>query len=194
MSRHLVPAKPRSRSDIERLALLIIQKYQPRVITEKESFDIERFFDCELEKFTKVSTDYQKLQTGIYGYTDSVEKVCVISQELADDPDQKYFLRSTMAHEIGHAILHVRDYVSMRSAFQSIHKKYHSLLMYREKDIVAYKNPEWQAWRFAGAILMPTPAFIAAVREGLDDTSLSERFGVNPAFVKVRKKALGLTC
>lgn len=130
MSRRLVPAKPRSRADIERLALFIVQKYQPGVITEKESFDIERFFDCELEKLTNVSTDYQKLETGIYGCTDSVERVCVISQELADDPCQEYFLRSTMAHETGHAILHVMDYVSMRAAFHSIHKKDHQLLRF----------------------------------------------------------------
>ena len=145
MSR-LIPAEPRSNATIESLALSIIRRYQPGVLNG-ESFDIERFFDCELEKRTGVATDYQQLEDGIYGYTDSKRMECVISLDLADAeaPHQKYFYRSTMAHETGHAILHVADYRRKRAILRSMHKKDHESRLYREEHkIILYKNPEWQ--------------------------------------------------
>lgn len=190
--RRLVPASPRSKADIESFALSIIRACQPGVLSNREKFDIERFFDCYLEKLTHVSTDYQKLNDEIYGYTDSEKMVCVISSDLADDPRQENFYRSTMAHEVGHAVMHVRDYRRMKEILRSVHEKDHELRMFREKDIVLYRNPEWQAWRFAGAILMPGPAFKSAVCEGSNVNDLSQRFGVNPKFVQSRLKALNL--
>jgi Zn-dependent peptidase ImmA (M78 family) len=192
LSRRLVPAKPRSRNDIESFALDIIKRYQSEVLIKDERFDIMRFFDVELESISQVKTDYLPLDDGIYGYTDSDEMICVISRDLAEDPWQEYFCRSTMAHETGHALLHVLDYKRKKAILRSVHKKDHQLRMYHEKDIVTYKNPEWQAWRFAGAILMPAPAFIMAVKDGYDVWRLSERFGVNPKFVYSRLKALNL--
>jgi len=193
LTRRLVPANPRSNAKIETLALNLIRCYQPAVLSHGEQFDIERFFDVYLEELTGVETDYQRLEVGIYGYTDSDEMVCVISQDLAEDPWSKYFYRSTMAHETGHALMHVSDYRQKKAIIRSIHKKDHgNLRTYRESDIVLYRNPEWQAWRFAGALLMPAPAFEEAVRSGVTERDLSQRFGVNPKFVKTRLKSLKL--
>lgn len=193
MPRRLVPANPRSNAKIENLALNLIRRYQPAVLTHGEQFNIERFFDVYLEELTGVKTDYQRLEDGIYGYTDSDEMICVISQDLAEDPWSNYFYRSTMAHETGHALMHVPDYRQKKAKIRSIHKKGHgNLRTYRESDIVLYRNPEWQAWRFAGAILMPAPAFEEAVRSGVTDRDLSQRFGVNPKFVRTRLKSLKL--
>lgn len=194
MSR-LIPANPRSKAQIEGLALSIIRAYQPGVLLNGESFDVERFFDCELEKMSGVAIDYQRLEDGIYGYTDSNTMECVMSLDLANAkaPHEKYFYRSTMAHETGHAILHVEDYRRKRAVLRSLHKKDHELRVYREQEIILYRNPEWQAFRFAGALLMPEPAFRDAVREGLDERELSRRFGANPAFIRSRMKALKIS-
>ena len=188
-----IPAEPRSNTQIEAMTLSIIQRYQPGVLYNGEPFEIERFFDCELENMTGVSIDYQPLEYGIYGYTDSDRMECVMSLDLAyaTAPHEKYFYRSTMAHEIGHAILHVKDYRRKRAILRSLHKKGHELRLHREeKDIPLYRNPEWQAFRFGGALLMPEQAFREAVREGLGEKGLSQRFGVNPAFIRTRMKAL----
>ena len=190
MGRRLVPARPRSNADIESLTLSIVLECQPGVLTEGERFDIERFFDCYLEEVSKVATDYQRLEYGVYGYTDSERMISVISRDLAEDPLQEYFYRSTMAHETGHAILHVADYRRKKAILRSIHKKNHELQVYREQDIKLYMNPEWQAWRFAGAILMPAQAFTVAVDDGLGVRDMCERFGVNRAFVNTRARAL----
>lgn len=190
MPRRLVPAKPRSNADIDGLALNIVRKYQPGMLNNEERFDIERFFDCELEGVTNVKTAYQELECGIHGFTDSETMISVISLDLMDDPREELFCRSTMAHETGHAILHVWDYRRKKAILKSIHNKNHMLRNYREDEIVLYMNPEWQAWRFAGALLMPKPAFRKAVKNGLDEQDLSKRFGVNPAFVRTRARAL----
>lgn len=195
MSRRLIPAEPRSNAKIESLATSIITKYQPAVLTKDEPFDIERFFDVHLEKITGVSTDYRCLENGVHGYTDSDAMECVISLELAEAtvPHERYFCRSTMAHETGHAILHVRDYRRKKAILRSIHEKDHELRVYREQDIILYRNPEWQAFRFAGALLMPAPVFRNAVLvDTLRERELSRRFGVNPAFIRSRMKALKL--
>lgn len=192
MSRRIVPAKPRKKVDIDRLALSIVRDIQPSALISAERFDIERFFDCHLEDRTGVKTDYRKLEEGIYGYTDSDRMECVISSDLADDRWSEYFYRSTMAHEVGHALMHVRDYRLKRKILRSIHRKNHQLRVYREKEIKIYMNPEWQAWRFAGTLLMPERTFKAACLTGNSEHELSEIFGVNPAFIRSRKKALNM--
>jgi len=193
LSRRLIPAKPKSRADIDGLALNIVQKYQPGMLNNEERFDIERFFDCELEGLTKVKTGYRRLESGIHGYTDSEDMISIISVDLMEGSWEEFFCRSTMAHETGHAILHVWDYRRKKTILRSIHNKDHALRNYRESEIITYKNPEWQAWRFAGSLLMPEPVFREAVTDGLGERDLSQRFGVNPAFIRSRAKAFKIT-
>jgi Zn-dependent peptidase ImmA (M78 family) len=96
-----------------------------------------------------------------------------------------------MAHETGHAVIHVPEFRMKRALLRSIHDKKHpSLRLHREANVKIYMNPEWQAWRFAGAILMPARTFILAVREGLNEKNLANAFMVNPAFVRTRARAL----
>jgi len=191
VNRRFVPAKPRSNKDLESLSLNLVKHYQPGVINQKQRFDTEEFFDVDLEKLTGVATDYQHLESGIYGYTDTDEMVCAISKELADDPSSEYFFRSTTAHEIAHAVLHVSDYRLRRAILRSVNKKGHdSLRLFHESEIPLYRNPEWQAWRFAGALLMPAQAFLSAVKSGESLRDLSQHFGVNASFVMTRARSL----
>jgi Zn-dependent peptidase ImmA (M78 family) len=193
LSRKVVPAQPRSKAQIEAFALIVLRTYQPKALEEPAPFDIERFFECELESLTGITTDYRELPPGVHGYTDSEQKESVISSDLMDDPRQLEFSRSTMAHETGHALYHVREFRQKKAHYKSIHdKKHFSFRMYRETEIPAYKNPEWQAWRFAGAILMPAPIIKAAVKEGHGLRAMAKMFCVNPAFVRTRLKGLDL--
>jgi Zn-dependent peptidase ImmA (M78 family) len=188
--RRIVPARARSRADIEGYALNLLREHQPEVIKGDSAFEIERFFDCELERLSGVDPDYQNLEFGIYGYTDSESKTCVISAELAIDPWQVRFLRSTIAHETYHALVHVSEFRRKKAILTSIHGKDHSLRMYRESEVKPYMNPEWQAWRFAGAILMPEPGFKKLIAEGLSVTEISNIYEVNPSFVRNRMRML----
>lgn len=192
MTKKLIPARPRSSATIEKDALYIIKKFQPKVLIKNNTFDIERFFECDLEQLTRVKTDYQKLPFGIYGYTDSELMVSVISLDLIDSESQEKFRRSTMAHETGHAFLNVNDYRERKAILKSIHGKNHQMRSYREEEIVTYKNPEWQAWRFAGALLMPATEVQKSHLKGYTIYDMSEKFRVNPAFVRTRLRSLKL--
>lgn len=187
-------ARARSGAEIEGLALYIVKRYQPEVLQTPMAFDVERFFECELEEITGVDTDYRQLNPGIHGFTNSESMECVISLELADDPSQHFFCRSTISHEIGHAIQHVPEFRKRKELLKSIHDAQHvPLTLYRESDIPLYCNPEWQAWRFAGALLMPAPTMRLAMEECRDVISMSRLFQVNPAFVKTRLRVLKIS-
>ena len=191
MARKLVAAKPRKGLNIDATALKIIKKFQPKVLIEPTPFNIEEFFEFDLEKVSRVKTDYRVLPTGIHGVTDSDKKVSIISSDLMDDSSQIKFTRSTMAHETGHVLIHVPEFRMKKALLKSIHDdKHSSLRMYREDDIPVFRNPEWQAWRFAGALLMPAKTFKAAIQQGYDEYDLSDAFQVNPAFVRTRMRAL----
>jgi Zn-dependent peptidase ImmA (M78 family) len=192
LAKKLIPAKPRSNASIEKNTLEIITKFQSDVLSNNEPFDIECFFDCDLEEFTGVKTDYQKLPFGIHGYTDSELMLSVISRDLAESESQNFFTYSTIAHEVGHAFLHVKDYRKKQATLLSLHEKDHNMRLCREEEIPLYMNPEWQAWSFAGAILMPATEVQKSLTKGYNISDLSERFRVNPAFVKSRLRKLKL--
>ena len=113
----------------------------------------------------------------------------VICAELADygeDEVQRRKLRATQAHEIGHCHLHVKDSRRNRTMRKFLHDEQSSIERYRQEDVKAYVNPEWQAWRFAGALLMPECCVRAAVDAGWTKKMMSRAFDVNPAFIDVR--------
>lgn len=58
--------------------------------------------------------------------------------------------RATVAHELGHAVLHV-PYI--RQQRQQGHEK--ALVRVTRAQLAPYRDPEWQAWAFAGCLLMP---------------------------------------
>ncbi|MEW6667628.1 MAG: ImmA/IrrE family metallo-endopeptidase [Thermodesulfobacteriota bacterium] len=188
-------ANPRSGDHLERMALKVIQGSQPHLLKEAAPFDIEEFFEFDVEDICGVRIDYRSdLPDGVYGYTDSEERLTVISSELMEDPRQRRFCRSTMAHEAGHALIHVPEFRLKKAFLRSIHDEKHvSLRLYREAEIKPYMNPEWQAWRFAGALMMPARPFTDAVLKGCDVGRLADLFQVNPAFVKARGRALKMT-
>ena len=192
MGRSVPVAQPRSKNEIEEIARKIIQHYQPEVLHKPAVFDIERFFDCDLEPLTGVKPDYRELPAGIHGYTDFEAMESVISKTLADDDSARRFCRSTIGHEVGHAGLHVRDFKRKWEAIRLINNGEDvGLKLYRAQDIKAYLNPEWQAWRFCKSLLMPASVVSDAVRSGYSIKDLSDAFDLTPAFVKVRVKELG---
>lgn len=194
MSRKLIPASPMSGAALDEKALEVVISFQSGVLREPSAFDIESFFELDLEAVTGgVKPDYRELTPGIHGYTDSDRLECVISQDLADDPDQLFFLRSTMAHECSHAIQHVAQFRQKKAVLRSIHDSEHvSLRLYREDEdqIPLYMNPEWQAWRMAGAMLMPAPTIIKAVTKGYSIPQMVNIFQVNKPFLLTRLRAL----
>lgn len=83
--------------------------------------------------------------------------------------------RFTIAHELGHYLLHSK-----------LGK--HPLVATRSGT----GRSEWEANWFAAGLLMPASIFIDAVKSGASVALLADRFLVSAAAVEVRKKSLNL--
>jgi hypothetical protein len=193
MARKVVKAAAKSSADIDHVALRLIERYQPEALNKPQEFDIERFFENALEPMTGVRADYQDLGLPVHGYTDSDQKISVVDTSLAENPSQRNRFRATVAHEVGHAILHVGQFRRRKEVLRFTHDcEDVSLRMYREDEIPAYMNPEWQAWRFAKALLMPEKMFRMAHATGINLHQLAVTFGVSVDFARQRLKDLRL--
>jgi Zn-dependent peptidase ImmA (M78 family) len=198
MGKLLPIAPPKSRADIEKLSLSVIKQFQPEILGKPASFDIEAFFELDLEQLSGVLPDYQELPAGIYGYTDINEMVVVIDSNLAQSRNinDRRFRRSTAAHETGHVVMHVPVFRRRKQILRFIHDNDHSkarLALFREENIPIYCHPEWQAWVFARSLLMPRMNVNAAIQEGCSKLELSQVFDLNPAFVNVRLNELKIS-
>lgn len=100
-------------------------------------------------------------------------------------------LRATAAHELGHCFLHVEEFLETRAILRFEHDKQHlELTLHSQDEVQVFRNPEWQAWRFAQALLMPEHCVRAAVKAGWTKKLMSNAFDVNPSFLEVRLRAL----
>lgn len=86
--------------------------------------------------------------------------------------------RFTIAHELGHALMH-SDGVHERSGSKN----------YNASN---YRIIEVQANKFAAALLMPADIVTEAFRSGLELAKLAEKFAVSQTAMRIRLETLGL--
>lgn len=188
---HSVPlVMPRRGKEIDNIAFKLVEAFQPDAVKMLTKFDVEKFFEFELKKQTGVEPVYQPLGYGLEGLTNIETMKCIICANAANygESDMKRRrLRATQAHEIGHCHLHVAELLRTRAVLELRHDRRHADSdLYKEEEIDVYRNPEWQAWRFAGALLMPERCVQRAVDCGWTLQTMSRAFDVNPSFVEVR--------
>jgi hypothetical protein len=189
--------RPRKIVNIELAAENLLHLYQPDMMERVGIFDVEQFFEFELQADTQIEPVCADLPNGVDGYTDTLGMKCFISKDLwdcGDDVVRRRRLRSTMAHEIGHCYLHVPDARQNRQMQQVFGKDAASPFeLYDPDDLQAYEDPEWQAWRFASALLMPQDSFRRAVQHGWTVRQLRDGFDVNGAYVLKRIRELKIS-
>ena len=193
MPHRVTLVRSRSAKEIDGFAFQLAAAFQPDAVRMVTPFDVERFFDCELESRTGIEPVYLSLGDGLEAYTDSAELKCIVCSDLANygnNDTGRRRLRATLAHEIGHCFLHVEDSRRAHTMLRFLHDESASMQMFRQEDLHAYQNPEWQAWRFAGALLMPESCVRAAVSNKWSIQMMARGFDVNPAFVKARLNGL----
>jgi hypothetical protein len=186
--------RPQSKAGLNKKAEKYLAQLQPGVLTNDSEVDVESFFEFHIPELFGIKTGYSDLSSefGLYksvlGYTNCKEKISYIDKSLSNafDPTTTGRFRATVAHEIGHCILHV-PFLNFESSSQGASK---DMLFRKTTHIKAYENPEWQAWEFAGALLMPKNRVIRYAISGLPLHQMAQTFGVNPAFVKVRLSKL----
>lgn len=193
--RNVVPiVNPLSKNQIELMATSILSEVQPEVLKGNCSVDIEYIYDVYIPEKFHIKTGYTDLGEigpNVLGYTDASTKESYVEKSLYESNEQGVIrrCRSTIAHEGFHCIEHV----SVLNFFKSISRKEDDVLFRTDRrNIPAYIDPEWQAWIFAGALLMPTNLVRKHYERGASIRNLAEIFDVNPAFVRVRLSKLGL--
>ncbi len=186
--------RPQSKAGLNKKAEKYLAQLQPEVLVNDSGVDVEAFFEIDIPDLFGIETGYRDLSSefglckSVLGYTNCKEKISYIDKSLSDafDPTTTGRYRATVAHEIGHCILHV-SYLNFESSSQGASK---DLLFRKDIHMKAYENPEWQAWEFAGALLMPRKRVIRYLKANLPISQMARAFGVNPAFMKVRLSKL----
>lgn len=193
MGKQVLVAQKRSGIEIDLAAEKVIREYKPEILTKPQAFDVQRYLDCELEERTGIAGDYQMIQGGVHGYTDIEEMKCVICKSLSDDPQNRRFLRSTIGHELGHCFLHVPEFRRRKQLARFINKDENAVLQRRAEDnIPTCAHPEWQAYRFSGALLIPRSSLEIALARGASEHELCEIYDVHAPFLQSRLRALKL--
>lgn len=181
-----------SRDDINSFTLKILECVQPEVINGKKAFNVDSFIEI-IEDKLNIDFDFTyDLPSEVHGCTSTIDNKVLIQAEIADDLTQIRYLRSTVTHECGHVVLHIPllRKLSKDKTFSQKKGEDQGLNLYSNKPTKAYKDPEWQAWEFAGSILMPKPALITLTKSGMSLPDMADHFIVNQVFLRSRMKKL----
>lgn len=184
LQEHVFPVAARSTQDIGALAATVVRTMQPEVFSGAavdvlrlvEALEPAVFFCPALAG--ELQNEEGKTQVSLRGAVevsirnDQWDAVCTGAGPLYTRG------RATIAHECGHVYLHVEEY------------RRRALSLNRSKpvartEIKPYVDPEWQAWTFANALLMP-PSLVRELPR--DPNYLANRFAVSTDFVEAMLK------
>lgn len=132
----------------------------------------------------RIGYDVQALPYGEEGRYNPRDNAIILSVDtyeglFIDYPRSRF----TLAHELGHAILHGRF---LKEALEGRMPQ----RTYKRTDLKPYFDPEWQANRFAGGFLMPAPVLRKCIRDGLSDRRISSYLLVSLSALQKRRKDL----
>jgi hypothetical protein len=180
-----------SNRDIELNAVAILKDFSPDLLTNPGPVDIERF----IESYLGLNLDFNWLSNnrsllGAMVFHNTILPVYDPSTEHAKDfpvkantiiidnslVDIEVLLRSTMAHECGHAIYH-RSFYSQKSAVQAAACTAGDIRIQNKEHRLTTDNDwlEHHARYFSAAILLPYPVIRIVCREHSEHLNLSYR-------------------
>ena len=171
---------PRSRNDIEKMASRLIKAHYPDLLRVPGAFPIDEFAEFICPEVYGFSIGPSDLLSHIEAVTNPKRKVTFLRPDVYDgllDGDNR--ARFTTCHELGHLLLHSNVDSDFTASSQ--------VRFFRKEELPPYRDPEWQADNFAGALLMPLPAldvYIAQYGSELND--LARKFHVSTDAAKVR--------
>lgn len=163
-----IKVKGISRKKIGILVRLIRKKFN---IEYKVNIDIIRFLEYVMGEILEYNIEYLSIEdmTDCDGKSYPDKKLIQIREEVyiqALNGDNR--ARHTIAHEIGHALLHNEN------AYARVDKDY---------IVPKYEDPEWQASAFAGELL--APSYLIGDR---DIDKIMEDFGVSRGCAEIQYK------
>lgn len=181
-----VPFNPMSIWQIERDAYRWLGEYAPEMLCRPHPLDIVDLVDHVLPTIgVGVVPLPPEEMSDLEAYTDftALPHVDVVLRDdqwdaLFDRCDLTWRARSTVAHELGHVVLHIdamQQLVDM--GVKSVQMKCASRC-----EVPAYRDPEWQAYCFAAFVLMPRRVLLEL--ETLTPEYVSEVYDVSPEMAR----------
>ena len=178
---HDVPVvPPASIKTIAQRARQFLQKVAPEHLQKPSTLDLPNLIDHGLSSlnirvYPVETKELDKSHEAVTKRQDREETEILIREESWDElfegGPQARRARATLGHELGHAWMHET-----------------ALARARQGDVPPYRNAEWQAWVFAGCILMP-PQTLRLVKP-LDPRNISRIYGVSQRFAEVHLKRM----
>ena len=156
---YVFPVSAKSTAEIAGVAELVVREFQEEALSLPQPIDLQRLVDYELPKvgvhFVPVGTTElpdSEAETKIAEAGD-VEVLIRRDQwdELFVGGRLAHRARASVAHELGHVVLHVPEIRRRARALRRASPV-------KRTELKAFLDPEWQAWTFALALLMPLPA------------------------------------
>ena len=133
---------------------------------------VERVLPVVYDGFELV-VESEDAMGGRFGLTYPDKRLIVLREDIYDTAvEGKPFARMTVAHEVGHLLEHCGIPVAMacRPA---------------DAELSPYRNSEWQANAFAGALLMPACRIV-----GMQTQAVASVYGVTQAAADVQTSAM----
>lgn len=176
------PVNPLSVGSIEEVGRCLLDQLAPMTLEAPKPLDVLGLVDNCLPQFGIHACPASRAELGNRdGATDPKgdgEVTILLSEEVWDQLEQpaprSHYARTTVCHELGHAILHVP--VLRRRLLV------HDMLARSKRgELRPFEDPEWQAWAFAGAVLMPSVTLRILLREhnGLTPQLVSSTYEVS---------------
>jgi hypothetical protein len=167
--------------------MVVIRRFHPKLLNTPGQFPVLKLFDSLSDQYG-LDPGVEVLSDGVEGMTFPDGRVLLSEETYRGAHDGLGRSRFTVPHECYHGIKH-RDQI--RRALTDTGE----LVVFRRKLVQPFRDPEWQANAFAGALLMPAQMVrLLASKEQrllLPDT-MTEEFGVSYQAAEVRLKVLGI--
>ena len=145
------PVSPLSGEQIEARSLSLVRQLHPDTIDRCIALPIHLILETQLTAVCGVHFCVDNLPDGTEGRFEGDELIInnnVYWAAHRGDPRARY----TFAHEFGHCVLHKAQLKAMNQSRTNAPR------LYCRDELKPYLDPEWQANKFAAALLMPRPA------------------------------------
>jgi len=187
----VIAMPPLSLDYLEALGETVVGTFQPEALSRPQPIKVREWIDDLLPRFGihVMPASYEELGEHVavtYAAADAESEILVspwIYDNLAEE-ERPHFARSTVIHELAHAILHVPLLRNHSDGRREIARRL------ERRGLAEASDPEWQAWALAGAILMPRRTI--AMLPDRSPRSVADAFFVSQKFAEVRLERLAV--
>lgn len=181
----VIPVPPLSKADIARIASVTLERFEPEALLRPRPVNVIKLVDHTLPAHN--IDVYPATASELPGQEAHTQPFTRNPTVLIREDQWAYLMRgggsglrarATVAHELGHVVLHVpvlrRHLSSPEGALQ--------LNRVDPAKVKTYADPEWQAWCFAGAFLVPPRTL--AMLDSITPERVAETYHVSERFAR----------